>query len=411
MSFFKRKKKKENKSEEKLEIEKKPSEDAIVSETISLEQKKKKRELVFKIISSSLVFVSLGLFIYSVFLLISDSTTSSSSPDSYITLMGSNITKSKEIYSQFGNKKKKKAADFALIGTKFFLSETKITPSLYDGKHNSSILGEGNTNFYLYNVTSNPSKFSLGQSYFENNTYYVDLNNIEEGDYLIYSDYTNSLNKNDLNPYSLSTDESVYYSSYSLPDENGMRKRITIRNNSSSPFLLINITNCGTTLPTKYYDAVIFFTQYERGEEADDFTLLEKKSDEQLKELNDLAEKKFSKSQYKVKVATSLQDAYNTNAILSFSLSSNDEKITSLYTIGKNEKNFTTEILSDTSALRSYDANPEIREMIGYLGRAGENNIGVVGNDVHTTNSYHMGKESYILSYSDDVMSEIEEIL
>lgn len=401
--FFK-KKKKDDQTQETVSP---PKEEIPKVSPIEIQETKKQRkEKVIKIISSVLVLGSFSLLIYSVFLLIHDSATSYNGKDSYITLTGSNIAKSKEVYSQFGNKKKKKASDYALIGTKFFLSETKITPELLSIDHTKDIVGEGNTNFYLYNISTNQSKFALGQTYISNNVFYIDLDKVEEGDYLIYSDNTNSINKSDFNPYSLSTNESISITSYSLPDEDGIRKRITIKNNSISPYLLISVNNCGTTLPPKYYDAVIYYSQYEKEESGSDFIYLEDRSQDDISALNAQIEKDFNQSIYKIKVATSLQDAYDTNCNKAFALSSNESDVTSLYTIGSNT-NLKTNQLPKSSSLAGYDANPEIRELLGYLGHAGENNLNVSGNDIQVNSSSHVGKEGFILSDSSDIKAEL----
>ncbi len=401
--MFRKKKKQEETSNETI------SEEKEVPSSFSVAEKKPSRfPLFIKVVSAILAIASIGLVAYSCFLLISDSN-DSLSDESYITLTGKNINESKQVYSRFGKEKMKKASDFALIGTKLFLSETKITPDLLSSEHTSDILGQGNSNFYLYNLTTDTSKFASGQSHFESNQFYIDLGKINEGDYLVYSDYYNSVDSENLNPYSLSTNEAISYTTYSLPDpETKTRKRITIKNNSSSPFLVIRVKNCGSVLPTNVYDAVIFYASYQQGEDGS-FTEIEN-SKEDIDKLSQLVidNSDFSKANLKVKVVGSLQEAYDMKCSYSFALAKDVKTTTSLYTKGNTD--YLTNTLKDTS-LEGYDANPEIREMTGYLGCAGENRIGVTGNKTHIKDSSHIGKESYLLGETLDVLDAIKTFL
>lgn len=402
--MFRKKKKQEDISKENVTDER----DEKASSFVVAGKKPSRFPLFIKIISATLAVGSIALLAYSCFLLISDSG-ESSSEESYITLTGKNINESKQIYSRFGKEKMKKAADFALLGNKLFLSETKITPDILDGQHTADILGQGNSNFYLYNLTTDTSKFASGQSHLESNQYYIDLGKIDEGDYLVYSDYYNSVDNGNLNPYSLSTNEAISYTAYSLPDpETKARKRITIRNNSISPFLVINVKNCGSVLPTNYYDAVLFYAPYQQKQDGSFAEIQNSKDDtDKLKGLvNDNSD--FSKANLKIKVADSLQDAFDSRCSYSFALEKGVKTTTSIYTKGSLEYHVNT--LNDTS-LKGYDANPEIRELTGYLGCAGQNRLGVTGNGIRLSDSSHIGKECFLLDETLDVLDTIQKFL
>ncbi len=399
-------KKKENISEETKEEPVDTSSTGNVSnDNVETEKARKARfPLVIKIFSGSLVVASVALLCYSVFLLINDSNASTES-NSYISLSGKTVQESKEIYGQFGVEKKKKASDFALVGTKLYLSETKISPdSLSIGS--TAFFENGGKNLYLYNLTLDQARFALGQSNFDNHQYYIDLQNVEEGDFLIYSSSGPYNSKKDYHPYSLSTNETINYVSYTLPDKDGIRKRITLKNNSQSPYLMLTISKCGSTLPTKYYDAVIFPSEYKK----QDGTYKKETSfsDEEWEKTKTEIEDKIP-SRFKVKFATSLQDAYDTYAPLSFSISRTSGDYQSVYT-KTNSSLYDISVLDDGS-LSGYDAIPEIREMTGYLARAGENNTGVIGNDIMTNSHDHIGKDSYQLSSLESIENKIVSIL
>lgn len=372
--------------------------------TTPVEEKKEKTSAgskVIKLLATLVVLFSFGWAIYSSVLFIKDSNNASSSADSYITLNGKNTTESKKVFEEFGTNKQKKAADFALVGTKFFISETKITPDLLNESSKEYFVGEGNKNFYLYNLTKEVAKNNL-KTDFANNIFYLDLNDADEGDYLIYSDAIITSDKKDINPYSLLTNETIYYTSYTLPNSNGLRKKITIRNNEASPFLLINLKYCGSSLPTNHYDLVIFYQQYDSS--------LNYISDtrEKTNIVKSIIEKNIDTNKYSFYIASSIQDAYNTNAIISIAISDSIEyDYTSIFTIEDNS-NFKTKVIDDSSSpLINYDYYPEIRELTGYLDKAGENYKDVTGNDIQLTTSHHVGKESFMLQDNSEYSNKI----
>ena len=113
---------------------------------------------------------------------------------------------------------------------------------------------------------------------------------------------------------------------------------------------------------------------------------------------------------YKVKVVSSLKEASEVNATMAFSVGSTSKDITSLFTINSSMSDFTTNVLTSTS-LVSYDANPEIRELVGYLDNAGQYYHDVTGNDISSTTFSRVGKESFLLTDSSTVTSKINTLL
>lgn len=344
----------------------------------------------------------LGSFVlagFSIYERIAFAKSESSGDDSYITLNGKSITDSKKIYGEFGKSKQKKARDISLIGTKLFVSESKITPSLYASSDTEAISGSGN-NFYLYNLTSDVPLSATAKSDFAHHKFYIDLNGLEEGDYLLYSDPNSSADKkSDINPYSLSFSAPLSLETYSLPDsKTGIRKRIRIRNNEASPYLLINVRQAGTTLASNYADAVLFASSYQ---EEEDGVFTEKEGSAELNErLSSLQESLSQSGKYQIKVVSSLEEAISTHAPYAFALSEDiTEDITSLYTLDEVTygDTYCTNLLPSSSALAGYDANPEIRENTGYLDEAGRGYASVIGNDTTYFASYQ-GKESFLFA-------------
>ena len=369
-------------------------------------EKLSKFDLIIRIVSTTLVLTCVGMLGYAGFLLFYDSANENASAESYITITNKNIEQSKKIYAEFGNNKQKKAADFALLGTKFFLSESKITPELLSVEHTQSIVGTGNSNLYLYNLNTD-SSLAIGRTSIENNTFFIDLNKVDAGDYLVYSDAYNSANKKDYNPYSLASNVPILYSTYTLPDvSTHARKRITIKNNAASPFLLINIKNAGSVLPTDYYDAVLYYAQYA----VDSSDQLQKKEvSEDRKALLESVKDNIDSSIYKVKMVNSIQDAFDTKANLSFAIGNVTEDYTSLYTLGASSDFSVKQI--ESGQLKGYDFHPEIRELTNYLGQAGAHYFDVVGNDTVISSLTHNGKESFLLEDNSEVSQKINNIL
>lgn len=407
--MFGKKKKKKKVSKEVIEDTSfDEDEEEVIIRRRKPEAKKKwtRFDYLLRIVTSVMIFGCVGMLGYAAFLLIYDSTNSTATAETYITIGNKSIEQSKKIFAEFGKKKQKKAADFAVLGTKFFLSESKITPSLLSSSNSANIVGEGNSNLYMYNLDTD-SSISLGRSFFESNIYYIDLNHVDEGDYLIYSDALNSSKKSDYNPYSLSTNMPILYSTYTLPDkETNTRKRITIKNNFASPYLVINVKNAGSVLPSDMYDAVLYPAQYH----LNDTDELEKTTptSEQVEAVKEIA-KTWETSSYKVKVVSSLQEAFDTKATLSFAISDTlTEDFTSLYTLGDNTT-LKTKVLSDT-ALQGYDYYPEIRELTSYLGMAGQRYVDVKGNDTTITYTTPIGKESFMLAKSENISDKINSI-
>lgn len=368
----------------------------------------KKRDvsgIIIKTVSSLVVLAVLGTAIYSVFALIHDQT--KASQDGYITLQGKSYAQSVKKYNEFGSLdstkiKRNKLKDVAVLGNRLFLSESKITPSLYDGTHNDKIIsGDGYVGYALYNLTSDST---CGTTLFASSGYSIDLANLALGDYLVYPIQANiPTNNNDRYPYSLASDTSLDESFYSLPDREGNRKRITLKNNTISPYFIIRVEDCGSVLPDDYFDAVVYRNFYEEKDES--LIALDAIDDNNQAAYKSLADHINAERTYKVKAVTSLKDAYKTNATLAIGFSDSiDKDFASIYT-ANHYTGFSTKTLVD-SELKGYDYYPEIRELSGYINMSGQGYADVVGNNVLNGNGGNIGKESFLLHSSASINIE-----
>ncbi len=374
----------------------------ITVNTGSTEEKEKKissSDLIARIITGLLALSSIGLAIYCVFAIIHDKAYTKESEDSYITLTGKSYEETQKIYARFGTtdsskSNKLKIKDYSILGTKLFLSESKITPSLLNSANLNNIVGSGYQDIYLYDVTNNLAKQDGYATDTANEKFYIDLSIVNEADYLIYPEthYTTK-SDSDIYPFSINSEEAVSLSFYTLPNDKGERKNITLKSNSSSPYLVLKVRNCGTTLPDNIYDAVILNQQYT----GDDLVKQEDTSTENMSSLDAKAILVNQEGRFKLKAVSSVKEASQINCNVSLSLSNTlATDVVSVY----NKQGFTgfdTKTLETTSQLSGYDYYPEIRELSGYIDKAGEGYAGVIGNDLIPAVTNRRGKEAFLL--------------
>lgn len=365
-------------------------------QTIVVEAKEKPRNHTFgKVITGMIAGALLGVAVYSVCMRIVYDSLSAHSANSFILLDGMNHNQTSKTLSRFGKDMQKGIKDYGMIGTKLFLSQSRITPATVE---NSSFLNESYTDIGLYDILHSTKKDV--STNFSNGKDYLDLSYLSEGNYLIYPFQGDGTfeKDSDYHFFSIAQSEAIYETVYTLPDENGERKRITLQNNASSPYTIIKVKECGDALPSDVYDFVLFYKQYEG-------TVLKVTSPESLMKLQTMAENLTNDYHFKVKVCSTLEEAVNTTASYSFAVTGDslEHPLTSFYTTFNN-----TEVVSDvfsSGELKGYDSFPEIRETVGYLDQGGTCHLGVVGNDTPIQEANrHVGKESFL------VHDEIENI-
>lgn len=362
--------------------------------------------ILVKAISAVIVLAVFGTAVYSVAILLRDQT--KATQDGYITLQGKSYSQSVRKYGEFGTtdatkSRRSKLKDVAVLGNRLFLSESKITPSLYDGTHNDKIVsGDGYIGFALYNLnqdsTGDVTSFSEG--------YAIDVSYLSVGDYLVFPIQKDiPVSNHDRYPYSLSSEKSLDESFYSLPDRAGNRKRVTLKNNKLSPYFVIRVEDCGSVLPDDYYDAVIYRSFYQETETGKRFVPLPQIDDNSQAAYHSLAEQVTAEKTYKIKAVTSLKEADKTKATLAVGFSDSiTENLASVYTVSY-YPSFHAKALSQ-SELKGYDGYPEIRELSGYLDKSGEGYADVDGNNILAVDDDHIGKESFLLKTSASTNNE-----
>lgn len=415
MKIFKKKEKEEKKVEtEDVESESSNNVSASVDSANNLhiildtnnntnnsEDKKEKRKKIYswslKITLLLVVAFLISWCVYSFILLFSEG---ENNIHSYILLDGKNFSQSQNVYSSFAKNdqsksKKNKINDYYLVGNQLFVSESNLNSSIYTDCN--STLSDSDSNIALYNLTyDEPYSFSSSTS-ISDKRYSIDLNLLSQGDYLIYSRNNNEGEKNrtsDYYPYSINTSESIYFETYSLPNKNGSRRKITVKNNSVSPYTVISSFNAGSVLPSNYYDAVIYQAEY------DTSLNNQSKSVDFVSEIENIISSFNSEVDniYSIKVCSSINEARTYHAPISIAILNNEDniKLCSKYVEGY-YPSFSTSLLENTT-LVNYDKYPDIREMFGLIDKATLAYKDVIGNNLFKLDYSHVGKESFILS-------------
>ncbi|MFA6830390.1 MAG: hypothetical protein WCR67_06820 [Bacilli bacterium] len=380
----------------------------------SVKKEKKASGIIVKTISSLLALSCVGFSIYCIYSFFSNGGLAKSTDDSFICLTNTSYSNSKKIYNTFGTSdtsmsNKEKIKDYALIGTKLFVSESKITSDLLSIDNISYITADKATDISLYNPLEDATHNSpLWMTNFANGSFYIDLSYCPEGDYLIYPYYSAGSDPSTIYPYSISSENSITETVYSLPDEETrQRKKITIRDNDASPYTVINVTSIGNQLPTGYYDAVIFNQEFlDNGSGS----LFDNGEDSlaNLETLNTISESLEKSMKGSVGVASSIKQASTFHCQYSIAISPN---LTSTFTsFLTNSSHFSQKVLED-GQLKGYDYYPEIREMTGYLDRAGQGYKNVTGNEIIPSVYSRTGKESYLVGNSDSLINDILAII
>ena len=377
--------------------------------SLTAEEKKAKinsrLSLSFKIFLLLIVAFLLGWSIYSFVILFSGDKKSN---HSYLLLDGKNYTQSKTIYDSFATgdvslSNKKNINDYYLVGTQLFVSKTNINPTIYNQVNKAELItGQKDSDFSLYNLTTDEIYTASSATDIKNNKYSIDLNFIVDGDYLIYpTNLSDSVKKDkkDYYPYSINSDETIYLEGYTLPNKNGSRKKITIKNNSVSPYTLVSIFDAGSVLPALYYDAVIYNASY-------DTALNSREKDDNF--VNDVETNIVSKIQaetnniYSIKVCSSILEARNYHSALSIALTNEADILRcSKFVEGHYlNKGFSSSVISeiDSFSLVGYDKDPDIRENMGLINEAGSAFANVIGNNLFTKDDSRVVKESFLVS-------------
>ena len=254
-----------------------------------------------------------------------------------ITLLDKNPTKSLELYNEYITSKED-VIDVAIYGNYLLTSSSRVT-------HNS-FKKEGSVTLFIV-VDDNPSFNEPNLVYLlnENINSQIDLFSLEQGDYLIYSNF--DVTTPNLRTAIHYTGTTLYEETiYSLPLEDGSRRKISVKGKESSPALVISVTNV-SACPEEYYDFVV---------------LDESTSNTKNTKWVDTLSKK-----YKIKEVSTLVDAYKVNASFAININELDKVYTTSY-LGTEDLEGA---LITRGPLSGLDKNNAIRELGGYLFNAG----------------------------------------
>lgn len=359
-------------------------------------------EIVTKVILAALAVSAIALSVYSIYAAIHDKAYSQEQGDSYLCLTGKSYSESKTIYDSFGTADRTitnqlTIKDYAFVGDQLFFSQSKISPSLLTAANTAKIIGTGYTDIALYDLTDDVALMATSRTDFANGRFAIDCSSLTEGDYLLYplSALTTGSGKSAIYPFSINTDESIRKTVYTLPDKDGKRKRITIKDNAVSPYTLLTVKEAGSVLPDNVYDAVLLNQQFVNNANIGASDTMA------VTEMTRIADAINLQSIYAIKVVDSISTANSVNANASIVLSTATANSLSVYN-PKTITGFTTSLLGSTSSLSGYDAVPEVRELTGYLDCAGIGYFDVIGNGVLPPVTSRVGKQSYLVEKTAD---------
>lgn len=372
----------------------------VISNETSSPAKEDKKTSVFKWFFRVLtLLLVIFLLVWSVISFVTLFKRTSRNDNSFILLDGKNQKQTTQILNAFGSdekqlSKKRKIKDFYLIGSQFFASEVSLSPAVFSNP--SAVAGNNADQLSLYNLSDDVSYSVKSSTHFADKKYSIDFSLLDDGDYLLYSKGASVLtSKSSIYPYSIDSDETISLSGYTLPDRDGARKRITVKNNTNSPYTILSVFKAGSTLPSNVYDVVIYPAYYSKN--------LEIVKDTFVNEMNTLlSPMKKDKTQididkYSIRVCNDIFEAKKTNASISVAVSLEDDmSFCSAYYSGF-YPSFATKTLSD-SPLIGYDYYPDIREMHGMISKASFSYHGVVGNNLFPVEFSRTGKESFLIS-------------
>lgn len=248
-----------------------------------------------------------------------------------------NLTRSesKNKYEELSSGKYITMGDYALYGHYLHFSESKFDINSY------SPIGK----VYLINVSSN---YSFSKTIESNLDQGINLASLDEGDYLVSYGENNEIIRVVIGK------EKYEETIYTLPDDEGKRKKITLYAYPNNPAFVIKIKDV-YALPSNYYDIII-------QTESKDLLSTTFKSDDKL-------------SNIKIKWLDSndeLKKAYSTASNYAIKTYENDieDKVLSSSFINGNSGFTKCQTIADNS-LKGLDESSFIRELGGYAFKSG----------------------------------------
>ena len=297
-----------------------------------------------------------------------------------ITLQGKTVEHSLKLYEEYITNKVD-VVDVATYGKYLVTSSSRANAKSFTNSGTSTlvkVVSDDSPNFNEPNLTYTLTNKLDSQ---------IDLFTLEEGDYIICKDF-DVTKPNIRDVYHYTGEEMFTETLYSYPSSDGSRTKIDIKGKNSSPALVVTVTNI-SACPEDYYDFVVLNSS----------TL----------ELPEWVSK-LEKS-YKVKVVSTLVEAYKTKATNAINLV-DGETITKSNFISDFE-GVSNSTLIQTSVLQGLDEDNAIRELGGYLFNAGygvsseETNVDISNASISiNNNSTSSHKAKLTLTIGDKVSEE-----
>lgn len=367
-------------------------------------KKKQTGKKVFGIVSLSIAILSLAVMVYAFVDLGTNGLSSGDGEGSYLRFNGKSEGETRTLLSSFGTGEEGKTnketlRDVRALGSKVFFSSCKITPNNVVTPDLGSWFGQDCTDFSLYDVNGVITSTSIRTNSSEKQ-FFIDFNFVPAGSYLLYPTgemTSGALSPKDIYPVSLSGKQSLDYSFVTLPDKEKNRKRVTIRNNKTSPYTMIEVFPAGSSLASGNYDFVLYPAEYSLAEGKEDAVVYTEATADKVSYLRKVADSINDTGLYKVAVASNLEEAnlYQTNQ--AYAVSDKLSDTVSLFLKTGVYSSYQTYVLPSSSSLPGYDLLPEIRELSGGLEMEGEGYSGVIGNNLLPQNKTIYGKESFVL--------------
>lgn len=310
-----------------------------------------------KRIRGLLIFINVVLASYLVFeasMKIYNFASSLNNKEDIILLNNKNREESLKIYDQFLKKNNDQYInyeiyDIGIYGGYLHLSYTNMDNHFYQLKNNITSLINVTNNIYqntFFNEETDENYLNTG----------INLTKLENGDYILVNEYITSDDENNKHiALKLNNINDYEKTIYTLPNENGVRKKIVIKNKYSSPCLVISVSDINT-LPQNYYD----FALIGEDEKVSSFT------------------KNFDK--YKIAHCSSLIDAFKTNS--NYSLILKDVEKTLVPSQIKLKDSFKDLVSNENIVIDDYKYYEYVTELGGNLLHAGSCKEGVTSSFV-----------------------------
>ncbi len=300
-----------------------------------------------------------------------------------VTLNNLSKTKSKDRYNELISGKEKIIGDYVVYGNYLHFFESKADILNFKPLTDLALVDTDNGTYSNYNVG-----LSINEG--------LDLSKQIEGDYLISQGSEKHILKVLINK------ENHEQTFYTLPNELGIRNKVTIYAYPNNPAFVLKIREV-KHVGSGYFDLII------------------KGTDEQKNDINKLFQDNGYYSKYDLQVkwmdkSSSLKDVYAINSLHAINLIDNDIDVKGI-TVSNfiNTELFNKSDVLENGSLNGYDANPFIRELGGYIFESGSRFSDVNSSfEVASVKGEHdLGKMAFEINSpkNEDIVSYITKIL